>query len=95
METPEPEPVRPEPEQREEVVPVEEPDDPEPPSEPATEQTPDPGEEEVEAAVPDSPPEEEVEEAGEGINVRLEGLRRDYPEYYENIIRQIFLEFDG
>jgi outer membrane biosynthesis protein TonB len=29
-------------------------------------------------------------EGGEGINVRLEGVRRDYPEYYNNIIRQIF-----
>lgn len=28
-------------------------------------------------------------EGGEGINVRLEGVRRDYPEYYDNIIRQI------
>lgn len=28
-------------------------------------------------------------EGGEGINVRLEGVRRDYPEYYNNIIRQI------
>jgi hypothetical protein len=28
-------------------------------------------------------------EGGEGINVRLEGVRRDYPAYYNNIIRQI------
>ncbi|NJD18173.1 MAG: TonB C-terminal domain-containing protein [Gemmatimonadetes bacterium] len=28
-------------------------------------------------------------EGGEGINVRLEGVRKDYPEYYNNIIRQI------
>lgn len=91
VETPEPEPLPPEPEDREEVVPVDEPDAPEPdtPSEPAAEQTSDPAEEEVEAAAPDSPLEEEVEEAGEGISVRLEGLRRDYPEYYENIILQI------
>ena len=91
VETPEPEPLPPEPERREEVVPVDEPDapEPDPPFEPATEQTADPAEEEVEAAAPDSPLEEEVEEAGEGISVRLEGLRRDYPEYYDNIIRQI------
>jgi hypothetical protein len=34
-------------------------------------------------------PEEEAEETGEALNVRIEGLRRDYPEYYNNIIRQI------
>ena len=28
-------------------------------------------------------------DSGENINVRIEGLRRDYPAYYENIIRQI------
>ena len=32
---------------------------------------------------------ERLEEAGEDLNVRLEGLRRDYPQYYNNIIRQI------
>ncbi|RMH18302.1 MAG: hypothetical protein D6701_06565, partial [Gemmatimonadetes bacterium] len=26
---------------------------------------------------------------GEDLNVRLEGLRRDFPDYYRNIIRQI------
>jgi len=34
-------------------------------------------------------PDPEVESPGEDINVRMEGLRRDYPEYYNNIIRQI------
>jgi hypothetical protein len=39
---------------------------------------------------PTSPnPDPEVETPGEDLNVRLEGLRRDYPVYYENIIRQI------
>ena len=31
----------------------------------------------------------EVDDPGEDINVRIEGLRRDYPDYYNNIIRQI------
>ena len=31
----------------------------------------------------------EIDNPGEDINVRMEGLRRDYPEYYNNIIRQI------
>jgi outer membrane biosynthesis protein TonB len=40
------------------------------------------------AASPDAA-ESRSKEGGEGINVRLEGLRRDYPAYYGNIIRQI------
>ncbi|MCG6956882.1 MAG: TonB family protein [Gemmatimonadetes bacterium] len=38
-----------------------------------------------------SPDAEEAKskESGEGINVRLEGLKRDYPAYYGNIITQI------
>jgi len=39
------------------------------------------------AASPD--PDPDVETPGEDLNVRLEGLRRDYPEYYNNIIRQM------
>ena len=39
---------------------------------------------------PTSPnPDPDVETPGEDLNVRLEGLRRDYPVYYENIIRQM------
>jgi hypothetical protein len=41
----------------------------------------------VEAATDD--PEEDPRESGEDINVRLEGVRRDYPAYYNNIITQI------
>jgi protein TonB len=53
----------------------------EPPKETASERTP---------AVTDAPPpEEKPRETGEGINVRLEGVRRDYPAYYQNIITQI------
>ena len=94
VERPDPDPAPPEPEV-EEVVPVEEPEDeqPDPPreerEEPA-EQRPEPDEEVTLAATPEEVPEEAPEESGEGINVRIEGLRRDYPAYYENIIRQIF-----
>ena len=35
----------------------------------------------------DPEPSEEV--SGEDLNIRMEGLRRDFPEYYGNIIRQI------
>ena len=39
---------------------------------------------------PTSPnPDPDVETPGEDLNVQLEGLRRGYPVYYENIIRQI------
>jgi outer membrane biosynthesis protein TonB len=34
-------------------------------------------------------PEEQPEETGEDIEVRMEGLRRDFPRYYGNIVRQI------
>lgn len=46
---------------------------------------------EAEAAErPTSPtPDPDAEEGGEDINVRMEGLQRDYPQYYDNIIRQI------
>ena len=34
-------------------------------------------------------PEETSEMSGEDIEIRMEGLRRDFPEYYANIVRQI------
>tara|TARA_B100001123_G_scaffold448103_1_gene607847 strand:- start:3485 stop:4234 length:750 start_codon:yes stop_codon:yes gene_type:complete len=34
-------------------------------------------------------PDLDVEKSGEDLNVRMEGVRRDYPEYYNNIIRQM------
>lgn len=34
-------------------------------------------------------PREESELSGEDIEVRMEGVRRDFPQYYDNIIRQI------
>jgi outer membrane biosynthesis protein TonB len=92
VEPPEPAPpIEEEPEQ--EVVPIEEPDDPEPEPSPEenrpTEELTEVEEEETPPSAPDPPP-EEIEDSGEGINVRLEGVRRDYPAYYNNIIRQIF-----
>ena len=39
---------------------------------------------------PTSPnPDPDVETPGEDLNVRMEGIRRDYPEYYNNVIRQM------
>jgi len=39
---------------------------------------------------PTSPdPDPDVETPGEDLNVRMEGIRRDYPEYYNNILRQM------
>lgn len=87
-----PDPTPPEPEVEEEITPIEQPEpEPDPPveREETNEQPPEPDEEENEAAAPEPPPEEVAEESGEDINVRLEGVRRDYPEYYNNIIRQI------
>ena len=44
----------------------------------------------ADAAPPTSPdPDPDVETPGESLNVRMEGIRRDYPEYYNNIIRQM------
>ncbi len=78
---------------QEEVV-VEIPD-PEPPP-PDEEDVPDPEQHDPEPepvrtnTAPREEPEETTEEvSSEEINVRMEGLRRDYPVYYENIIRQI------
>jgi outer membrane biosynthesis protein TonB len=94
VERPEPEPLPPEPEV-EEVVPVEQPAEPEPEPEPTPpapdpEPPPDTTEEPTVATAPEEPPEEEAELSGEAINVRIEGLRRDYPVYYDNIIQQIY-----
>lgn len=78
---PEPERPRPPPERPPEPR-REQPQPPAPtPPEPSTQRTP--------AAAPEPPPDRPPATSGENINVRLEGLRRDYPEYYNNIIRQI------
>jgi len=89
VERPEPEPAPPEPEPDAPVLETEpEPAPPEP--EPEPEPTPpEPDREPETATAVEAPPEPEADRSGEGLNVRLEGLRRDYPEYYNNIIRQI------
>ena len=44
----------------------------------------------VDPVAPTSPnPDPDVETPGEDLNVRMEGIRRDYPEYYNNILRQM------
>jgi outer membrane biosynthesis protein TonB len=82
---PTPQPERPRPEPRPEPPPQRQPE-PQPQPDPTP---PVPDVEPAPAASPEPPPEVPPERSGEGINVRLEGLRRDYPEYYNNIIRQI------
>ena len=72
------------PEVIEEEAPVEEP--------PQSEETAAPPDVEpvVDAIAPTSPnPDPDVETPGEDLNVRMEGIRRDYPEYYNNILRQM------
>jgi len=80
-EDPEPDPVVEEPTQEE--------------SRPEPTPTPPPPEPEPEEEAGDPEPSER--ESGEDINVRMEGLRRDYPAYYENIIRQMSrcMRFNG
>jgi protein TonB len=79
VERPEPEPPPP---QEETDVTLEDPEPDPPPPDPV--ETP----AEVVEEAADEAPEEEAE-SGEDINVRLEGVRRDYPAYYNNIITQI------
>lgn len=87
-EEPEPgeEPTAAEPEPEEEPPPQEE---PEPSPAPPAEDTPTPDPEEVADESTTDEPTEEAEESGEDIDIRVAGVRRDYPEYYNNIIRQI------
>lgn len=82
---PEPEPeAPPPPEAEEEPREVETP----PPETAEAEPEPEP-EEETRPASTAEPDPEAGTESGEDINVRMEGLRRDYPVYYENIITQM------
>jgi len=83
--------------------PVPEPQEETPPPVLEEEETPAPEPPEPEATVappdvelvddpepPTSPnPDPDVETPGQDLNVRMEGLRRDYPEYYNNIVRQM------
>lgn len=85
-EEPEPEaPPPPEPERQEVETPPPETPEEQPPAE---EEEAEPEEESPPAAEEADP--EKGEEGGENIEVRMEGLRRDYPVYYQNIIRQIY-----
>lgn len=84
-------PLDPLPEPPEETPPVvpEEPVTDEPPRPEGTPATPD-VEPVADPVAPTSPdPDPDVETPGEDLNVRMEGIRRDYPEYYNNIIRQM------
>lgn len=83
-----PEPAAPpEPEPEPEAPTVETPEPP--PPEPQPEPEPAEPEEEATPATTTEEPEEEARESGAEINVRMEGLRRDFPAYYANIITQI------
>jgi len=81
VETPEPVPVEEPPPVVEEETREEERPTPTP--------TPTPPPPEPEPAEETGDPEPAAEVSGEELNVRMEGLRRDFPEYYGNIIRQI------
>jgi protein TonB len=86
-----PDPTPPEPEEEKPAVVEEKPKPRTPDPKPVPRNDP-PKEaaEEKKPATSDAPPADaEAKESGEGINVRLEGLRRDYPRYYDNIISQI------
>lgn len=91
IERPDPKPPEPEPEKPKPVV--EDKPKPKPPPKPEAkkpvEQPTKEADEKKSAATVETPPEEKPKESGEGINVRMEGLRRDFPEYYGNIITQI------
>ncbi len=80
---PEPEP-QPEPEPAEPEPPPLEPSETAPP--PDSAETPPP---EPEPAPADASEEPDAEEGGENINVRQEGMQRDHPEYWDNLIRQM------
>jgi TonB family protein len=100
VDRPEPQPAPPEPEpEPEPQVTLDEPEpaptrEPEPrptppqPTPPPPTNQPEPPADPTPAAGP-SPSPTPADRSGEGISVRMEGLRRDFPEYYNNIIRQI------
>lgn len=87
VETPDPAPPEPEAEEAPLVV-----EDTRPDPEPETEiapPDPEPEPDETEEVARSETPDPEAEESGEDLNVRIEGVQRDYPRYYENIIRQM------
>ncbi len=89
VETPDPEPDPedvPLPEVHEEVT---------APPEPTVQESqpdPEPATEDRATVASEEPPSEET---GEDLNVRMRGVQRDYPEYYNNILRQIGRCFRG
>jgi TonB family protein len=93
VETPDPQPPEPEAEELppppEEEKPEEPEQDPEPedpqPEEPETTE-PEPAEETTEATTSTEAEEEAEEVSTEEVTVRMEGLKRDFPEYYRNIL---------
>ncbi len=67
-------------------------EEPAPPEAPKPEQIaapPDPVPEEDPEPPKSANPDPDVESPGEDLNVRMEGIRRDHPVYYENIITQM------
>jgi len=93
VETPDPPPepeALPLPEPEEEVAPP----PPEPTPDPPAEDPPEEKDPEPEAPATTEEATEETE-TGDGLNVRLTGLQRDYPAYWGNIIRQIGRCFRG
>lgn len=89
VERPDPQPPQPEEERRPVVEERPQPRPTQPQPQPRAEAPREQAEERRPAAAAQPPPEERPRESGEGINVRLEGVRRDYPAYYDNIITQI------
>jgi outer membrane biosynthesis protein TonB len=82
---PDPTPPAPQPEKRPEPEPERQPERrPTPPAPQPTPPEPDP--QRQPARGPDA---DRSSPGGENINVRMEGLRRDFPEYYNNIVLQI------
>ena len=80
----------PEPEAAEEPPPPEEEPEPAETRPEARETTPEPTREPEETEEARSPtPDPSATTTGEDIRIRMEGLRRDFPAYYENIIQQI------
>lgn len=86
-----PDPTPPEPEEEKPVVEEEKPKPKPPETKPTPRQEPpkETADQRAPAVADVPPPVEKPKESGEGINVRLEGVRRDYPAYYNNIITQI------
>ncbi len=85
-------PFDPVPEPQEETPPavIEEESPAEEPPQPEETAAPPDVESVVDPIAPTSPdPDPDVETPGEDLNVRMAGIRRDYPEYYNNIIRQM------